>query len=172
MLFAGAVVVGQELTLLGIAALIKHSFPRLSAVLSLAGVIVDHPIAGSTIDRAALAHFLRDPPALIDEQFWDDLFAADDIDGTGRLPAMLLALLLLAPDTIGAMRRGELRLAPLEPPPVGDAASPSWRALRERSRGWIPIVFPLRVGDDGRLALGRPDGPGRRPPPPPFPCRS
>ena len=151
-LFGGVVAIGADVSLFAIAQILRAKFPRLAAVLSVAGVIVDHPTIGSTIDREALQEFLVNPPGLINENFWDELFAADDIEGTGRLPAMLLALLLLAPDTVSAMRRGELRVAALAPPPVADPLSP-WGQLRGNSLAWIPITFPLRAGEDGRLVL-------------------
>lgn len=151
-LFGGLAVIGADVSQIAIAEVLRSQLPRLGAVLSLAGVIVDHPIAGSTINFEALRDFLVNPPGLINETFWDETFAAGDIEGTGRLPAMLIALLLLAPATVSAMRRGELRLAPLEPPPVADPLSP-WGQLRANSTGWIPITFPLRRGDGGRLVL-------------------
>ena len=59
----------------------------------------------------------------------------------------------VAPETIGALNAGDLRVAPLAPPPVHPTPRRPWRSLRERSAGWIPITFPLRHDADGTLLL-------------------
>lgn len=153
---AAAGVVGAELVMPFAVNLLRKKFPRIVAVLSLAGVIVDHPTQGARIDWEALRDFLVDPTALIGEKFWDDLYADQASESTGRMPAILLALLLLAPDTVMALRRGTIRIATLEPPPVDDGAAKAWRLLRARSSGWVPITFPLRAQSDGRLVLANP----------------
>jgi hypothetical protein len=145
---AGAPLVGNLLVYA-----LRKKFPRLGVVLTLAGVIVDDPSTGGRFDFAALARFVSDPPALVDETFWDDTFDAQDVEGTGRAPALLLALLLMAPDTISALRRGQTRIAALDPPPVRASAAAQWRELRERSAGWIPVTFPMRTEPDGTLTL-------------------
>jgi hypothetical protein len=146
-------VAGADLAMPLAIKLLRSRYPRLSAVLTVAGVIVDHPTKGASFDWVALRDLVADPPALVDEVFWDELFAGQDIEGTGRAPAVLLALLLLAPDTVNALRRGELRIAALDPPPVQPTAAQPWRDLRARSAGWVPITFPLRPGQDLRLVL-------------------
>ena len=73
------------------------------------------------------------------------------MDVTGRMPALLAALLIVAPETVSALNAGDLRIAPLaaaadaHPTPRRSGAS-----LRARSTGWVPITFPLRIDDDGR----------------------
>ena len=41
-------------------------------------------------------------PDLVDETFWDGIFGDADLDVTGRMPALLAALLIVAPETISA----------------------------------------------------------------------
>jgi hypothetical protein len=63
-------------------------------------------------------------------------------------------MLIVAPQTISALHSGDLRLAPLSPPPTPAGASAQWRELRTRSTGWVPITLPLRT-EDGRLAISQ-----------------
>ena len=124
--------------------MLRFKFPRLASMLSLAGVIVDDPGLGSRFDWEALRDFMLATPDLVDETFWDGIFGDADLDVTGRMPALLAALLIVAPETISALNAGDLRSAPLLPPPTAPDASPSWKQLRERSTGWVPITFPLQ----------------------------
>ena len=150
---AAAGVVGAELLEALAIEVLRFKFKRLASMLSLAGVIVDHPGLGSRIDWEALRRFMLSTPELVDETFWDDIFGEADLDTTGRMPALLAALLIVAPEAISALRSGDLRISPLLPPPTGDGASPAWVQLRENSAGWMPITFPLRIEDGGlRLA--------------------
>ena len=120
-------------------------------MLSLAGAIVEDPGLGSRFDWEALRDFMLVTPELVDETFWDDLFGTADMDTTGRMPALLAALLIVAPKTVSALNAGDLRIAPLQPPPTPADASPQWASLRANSTGWVPITFPLRTEDE-RLA--------------------
>ena len=59
---AGAGVAGAELFEPLAVKLLRHSYPRLAAVLTVAGVIVDDPTSGARINWTALRDFLTDPP--------------------------------------------------------------------------------------------------------------
>ena len=149
---AAAGVVGLELTEALVIELLRFEFPRLASLLSLAGAIVEDPGLGSRFDWERLRDFMLVTPELVDETFWDDLFGEADLDTSGRMPALLAAMLIVAPETISALNAGTLRIAPLAPPPTPADASPQWKSLRERSTGWIPITVPLRRVD-GRLTI-------------------
>ncbi len=151
---AAAGVVGGELVEALAIELLRAKFPRLAALLSLAGAIVESPGLGSRVDWEALRRFMLGTPDLVDETFWDDLFGTADLDVSGRMPALLAALLIVAPETLGALNAGDLRISPLEPPPTPDAASPEWKSLRANSAGWVPITLPLRTVD-GRLLISK-----------------
>jgi hypothetical protein len=90
-------------------------------------------------------------PDLVDESFWDELFG--DGDESSRMLALLVATLIVAPETLAALNTGDLRIAPLESPPTDETSSPQWVALRERSSGWIPITLPLIIDDEGDLGV-------------------
>ena len=130
--------------------LLRIKFPRLGAMLSLAGAIVDNPRLGSHIDWERLREFMLGTPELVDESFWDELFGPGD--SGSRMVALLAALLIVAPETIMALNAGELQIAPLPPPPTSAAASAQWKSLRTNSAGWIPITVPLRR-DGADLAI-------------------
>jgi hypothetical protein len=130
--------------------LLRIKFPRLAAMLSVAGAIVDNPHVGSHIDWEKLREFMLGTPELVDESFWDELFGTGD--SGSRMVALLAALLIVAPETLMALNAGELQIAPLPPPPTSPAAAPQWKSLRENSTGWIPITVPLRR-DNGDLAI-------------------
>jgi hypothetical protein len=133
--------------------LLRWKFRRLASMLSLAGAIVDDPGLGSHIEWGKLRDFMLVTPELVDEGFWDELFGSGDAGS--RMAALLAAVLIVAPETITALNVGDLRIAPLPPPPVQDDASDGWKSLRANSAGWVPITFPLRHGDDGHLELSR-----------------
>ena len=152
---AAAGVVGLELTEALVIELLRFKLPRLASMLSLAGAIVEDPGLGSRFDWERLRDFMLVTPELVDETFWDDLFGEADMETSGRMPALLAAMLIVAPETISALNAGTLRIAPLAPPPTPTDASPQWKSLRERSTGWIPITFPLRTVD-GHLTLSDP----------------
>jgi hypothetical protein len=149
---AAAGVVGLELTEALVIELLRFKFPRLASMLSLAGAVVEDPGLGSRFDWERLRDFVLVTPALVDETFWDDLFGEADMETSGRMPALLAAMLIVAPETISALNAGTLRIAPLAPPPTPADASPQWKSVRERSTGWIPITFPLRTVD-GKLRI-------------------
>ena len=128
--------------------LLRAKFPRLASMLSLAGAIVDDPALGSRFDWERLRQFLLVTPELVDETFWDDLFGTADMETTGRMPALLAAVLIVAPKTVRALNAGDLRIAPLAPPSTPAGASSAWASLRENSTGWVAITFPLRAAPD------------------------
>ncbi len=130
--------------------LLRIKFPRLAAMLSLAGAIVDNPHVGSHIDWEKLRTFMLGTPELVDEAFWDELFGAGD--SGSRMIALLAGLLIVAPETLVALNAGDLQIAPLPPPPTSPDAAPEWKSLRENSAGWIPITVPLRR-ENGGLAI-------------------
>ena len=131
---------------------LRFKFPRLAAMLSLSGAIVEDPGLGSRIDWQALRDFMLVTPELVDETFWDDIFGTADMETTGRMPALLAAMLIVAPEAVAALNSGDLRIAPLPPPPTPPGASPRWQSLRQNSTGWVPITFPLRK-EDGKLKV-------------------
>jgi hypothetical protein len=142
---AAAGVVGLELTEALAIELLRFKIPRLASMLSLAGAIVEDPGLGSRFDWERLRDFMLVSPELVDETFWDDLFGEADMETSGRMPALLAAMLIVAPETLSALNAGTLRIAPLAPASTPADASPEWQRLRERSTGWIPITLPLRT---------------------------
>lgn len=128
--------------------LLDERLPRTAAFLTLAGVIVRDPPGSDTIDRVRARQVLTDPGTAVNEELWDALLGDTGLPGTGRLPAVLLGLLILAPQTILALARGDLQVAGLPAPPTD--APGEWRTLRERSEGWISITVP--IGDPARPA--------------------
>lgn len=142
---AAAGVVGAELVEALAVEILRIKFLRLAAMLSLAGVIVDDPGLGSRFNWEKLRDFLVSTADLVDEKFWDDIFDTADLDLSGRMPALLAALLVVAPQTISALHSGRLEVAPLEPPPTAIDAHPAWQQLRANSTGWVPVTFPLRL---------------------------
>ncbi|MFC5142933.1 DUF6603 domain-containing protein [Actinomycetospora rhizophila] len=120
--------------------LLDERFPRTAAYLSLGGVIVRSPDGEHTLDRERLAELIDDPALAVDEDAWDAVLADLGSSVSGRVVAVLVALLLLAPQTILALTRGDLRVSGLPVPPT-DAPGP-WRTLREKSGGWVSITVP------------------------------
>lgn len=154
---AAAGVVASELLEALAIEFLRFKFPRLASMLSLAGAIVEDPGLGSRIDWEKLRDFILVTPELVDETFWDELFGTADMDATGRMPALLAALLIVAPKTVSALNAGQLRIAPLEPPPTFPDASPEWASLRANSTGWVPITFPLRTENNRLVVADFPD---------------
>ncbi|HSL65062.1 MAG TPA: hypothetical protein VK874_10435, partial [Gaiellaceae bacterium] len=144
---------GADLVQMLVIEVLRIKFPRLASMMSLAGAIVDNPHVGAHFDFEKLRDFMLATPELVDESFWDELFGAGD--ESSRMLALLVALLIVAPETLAALNAGDLKIAALEPPPTPDppTASPQWKALRERSSGWIPITLPLSIDDDGDLEV-------------------
>ena len=153
---AAGVVAAELLEALAIE-LLRFKFPRLASMLSLSGAIVEDPGLGSRIDWEKLRDFMLVTPELVDETFWDELFGTADMDTTGRMPALLAALLIVGPETVSALNAGQLRIAPLEPPPTPPDAAPEWASLRANSTGWVPITFPLRLENDRLVVADFPD---------------
>ena len=166
-----------------IARLIQSRIPRLGAALALLGVIVSTPDGGQRIDWDRLGELAGSPDAIVDEAFWDELLAGFGQPGDGRRIAVLIALVLLAPQTILALERGDLSVAPLPAPPTRSGGD--WQAFRNRTQDWLSVTFPLGdptkpaphprgifdwvsgiQPDFGVTAAGRttrvPDGAGRR----------
>ena len=122
---------------------LDERWPRTAAFLTLAGVVVRSPGGPPVVDWDRAREVLTDPGTAVNEELWDALLGDAGLPGTGRLPAVLMGLLILAPQSVVALARGDLAVAPLPAPPT-DAPGP-WRTLRENSEGWISITVP--VGD-------------------------
>jgi hypothetical protein len=122
---------------------LDERLPRTAAFMTLSGVIVRAADGTEHVDWPRAEQFLGNPGIAVNEQLWDALLGDAGLPGTGRLPAVLVALLILAPQTIIALVRGDNRVAPLTAPAT-DEPGP-WRTFRENSEGWISITVP--VGD-------------------------
>ncbi|MGY1684983.1 DUF6603 domain-containing protein [Geodermatophilus sp. SYSU D00867] len=120
---------------------LDERLPRTAAFLTVAGVIARDPDGQDTIDWVRADQVLRDPGTAVNEELWDALLGDAGAPGTGRLPAVLVGLFLLVPQTLIALARGDNRIAPLPAPPT-DAPGP-WRDFRERSEDWISITVPF-----------------------------
>ena len=125
-----------------IARVLEERMPRTAAFLMLVGVIVPEPDGRDRIDWPKAQQFFTDPGTLVNEELWDALLGDASIPGTGRLPAVIIGALLLAPQTILALARGDLRVAPLLPPPTDGPGA--WRQFRERTANWISLTMPDR----------------------------
>ncbi|CAN5259125.1 hypothetical protein BH18ACT12_BH18ACT12_08990 [soil metagenome] len=137
---------GSDVVQMLVIEVLRIKFARLAAMMSLAGAIVDNPHLGAHFDFEKLRDFMLATPDLVDESFWDELFGPGD--SGSRMVALLVALLIVAPETLAALNAGDLEIAPLEPPPTTGDASPEWASLRANSTGWVPITLPLRT-DNG-----------------------
>ena len=120
---------------------VEDRMPRTAAFLMLVGVIVPTPGGQDRIDRGKAQQFFTDPGTLVNEALWDALLGDASIPGTGRLPAVIVGALLLAPQTILGLARGNLGVAALVPPPT-DAPGP-WRTYRDASSDWLSFTVPL-----------------------------
>jgi len=120
---------------------------RLAAALAVLGVITSTPDGGSTIDWARFRGLFGDTSTIINEAFWDQLLDGFGQPGDGRRLAVLIALMILAPQTILALLNGQLRVA-LQPPPTTRTAG-DWRAFRTRTADWISATLPL--GDPNKV---------------------
>jgi Family of unknown function (DUF6603) len=120
--------------------------PRTAATLVLAGVIFN---AGTTdqprwrVDYDALVDFITDPDTLINEQRWEDLFADVGHPHSGRLPAVLAGLLLMAPRAIIAIVDQNLSIAGPTPPAVRGDPMGVWGRFRTAAETWFSITLPL-----------------------------
>ena len=120
---------------------VQERLPRVAAFLVTVGVIVTPPRDQPSVDWVELRRFLRDPGTLVNEELWDALLGDAGLPGSGRLPAMIVALLILFPQTLLALARDELHVAPLELPPT-DGPGP-WRDYRTKSAEWLSVTLPL-----------------------------
>jgi hypothetical protein len=120
---------------------LDERLPRTAAFLTVAGAILRDPGGQDSVDWARVRDLVTDPGTAVDEALWDALLGDAGIPGTGRLPAVLVGLLILAPQTILALARGGLRVAALPAPPTD--APGDWRTFREHSEGWISITVPF-----------------------------
>src|SRR6266542_4524657 len=92
---------------------LQERTPRIAAFLALTGVIVTPVQGAATIDWVKLQQLLTDPGALVNEGLWDAILGDAGIPGTGYLPAVIVALLILFPQTLLALVHGGLQVAPL-----------------------------------------------------------
>ncbi|ONH60006.1 hypothetical protein CcI49_15005 [Frankia sp. CcI49] len=120
---------------------LTERMPRTAAFLALTGVISHTPDGLARVDRQKLRALVTDPGTLVNEGLWDALLADVGLPGTGRLPAVIVGLLLLAPQTVLALTRGDLRVAGLSAPPTAQPGP--WRVFREATEGWISITVPI-----------------------------
>jgi hypothetical protein len=133
--------------------------PRTAATLLALGIIepqtntgVQPPVTHYVVDWQELEQFVRDPETLVNEQTWENLFADLGHPHSGRLPAILAGLLIMAPRTLIALVQGSLKVAPLLPPPVRSAPNTDWAQFRQVSEDWISLTLPFgdpakNVGD-------------------------
>ena len=120
---------------------VQERLPRVAAFLVTVGVIVTRPREQPRVDWVELRRFGRDPGTLVNEELWDALLGDAGLPGSGRLPAVIVALLILFPQTLLALARDELHVAPLELPPT-DGPGP-WRDYRTKSVEWLSVTLPL-----------------------------
>ena len=121
--------------------IVQERLPRIAAFLVTVGVIVTPPREQPSVDWVELRRFVRDPGTLVNEELWDALLGDAGLPGSGRLPAVIVALLILFPQTLLALARDELHVAPLELPPT-DGPGP-WRDYRTKSAEWLSVTLPL-----------------------------
>jgi uncharacterized protein DUF6603 len=120
---------------------LQERTPRIAAFLALTGVIVT-PVQGpASIDWPRLQELLTDPGTVVNEDLWDAILGDAGLPGTGYLPAVIVALLILFPQTLLALVHGGLQIAPLAPPAT-DGPGP-WRDFRTASANWISFTLPL-----------------------------
>jgi hypothetical protein len=128
--------------------ILMSRLPRTAAALVLAGVIVDDGTTAEPrwrLDFAAFVDFVSDPGTLVNEQRWEELFADLGHTHSGRLPAVLAGLLLMAPRAILAIAHGQLDLDGPPPPPVRGDPAGTWAQFRRNTGGWLSFTLP--VGD-------------------------
>lgn len=128
-----------------LARLIMVELPRTGAILVLAGVITNQGTPANPdwrLDYDALVDFITDPETLVNEQHWEDLFADVGHPQSGRLPAVLAGLLIMAPQAIIAIVTGNLEIAGPPPPPVRSGPG-AWDTFRSAVENWISFSLPL-----------------------------
>jgi hypothetical protein len=129
--------------------------PRTASTMLALGIIesqtdtsVQPPVTHYVVDWQELEQFVRDPGTLVNEETWENLFADLGHPHSGRLPAILAGLLIMAPRTIIALIEGDLKIASLPPPPVRSDPNTDWAQFRQVSEDWISFTLP--VGDPAK----------------------
>jgi hypothetical protein len=120
--------------------------PRTAATFVLAGVIDNTGTADQPrwrLDYDALVDFISDPDTLINEQRWEELFADVGSPHSGRLPAVLAGLLLMAPRAVTAMLAQNLSIAGPAPPAVRGDPNGVWARFRGAAASWVSVTLPL-----------------------------
>jgi hypothetical protein len=129
---------------------LQARFPRVAAVLALAGVIKIDANGAPVVDWQALEAFIKDPGQVANEQLWDDLF--EDVGGGGNsgphVLAVLVGSIIMAPRTITALDRGTLKVGALPPAPTR-ATTGVWHDFRQTSSEWVSLTIPL--GDPAKV---------------------
>lgn len=120
---------------------LEGRMPRTAAFLALVNVIIHSPDGQGSINWPKAQQLFTNPGTLVNESLWDALLGDASIPGTGRLPAVIVGALLLAPQTIIALSRGTLKVAGLPAPPTD--APGSWRIFREASNDWLSVTVPI-----------------------------
>ena len=128
----------EELT----ARVLQSQLPQLGAFFAAIGVIVTDPATGRPrVDGGKLGDFLTDPESLINEAMWAALLEDLGLGDSGHLPAVIAALILLAPQTVITLAQGNLKVAALSPPPARSGGT--WAGFRTASRNWFSATVPL-----------------------------
>jgi Family of unknown function (DUF6603) len=115
--------------------------PRVAALLSIFGVLTSTPDGGQDIHWDRLREVLTSADTVVNESLWDELLAGFGQPGDGRRIAILVALLILAPQTIAALVNDDLSIAPLVPPPTRSGGD--WQAFRQRTADWLSVTLPI-----------------------------
>ena len=140
-----------------VAQVLIRETPSLSALFSQVDVITFQPIDGHPIfDFQRLISLIADPTQIVSEDFWEELFrdvgeGDDGGAGRARMIAVALALLIMAPQTALAMRRGALDFAPM-PERRGMPPSGLWDRWHQARDGWVTFTLPLGLGLNGQPA--------------------
>jgi hypothetical protein len=126
---------------------LQSRFPRVAAILSVAGVIVIEDGA-AVVDWSAFESFIEDPANLINEQLWQALFddvgagGAGPAPGSAHLLALIVALIVMAPRTVTALKKGTLGVGAL-PAPDTRATTGPWHDFRQASGQWLSLTFAI-----------------------------
>lgn len=137
--------IGAEAQKAGEAILVRvlqERLPRLAAALAMAGAITTVGSDGQQgIHWDRMRAFFTDPASIFGETLWDELINNAGGDAEGRQIATLLALILLFPQTVIALRNGGMAVAGLAPPST--LVPGLWRDYRNRTGEWISVTLPL-----------------------------
>ncbi|MCP4469965.1 MAG: hypothetical protein GY815_04630 [Gammaproteobacteria bacterium] len=121
---------------------VQQRLPRLAAVLATTGAITPVGADGQQgIDWGKVRDVFTDPEVIFNEMLWDELLGDSGGEAEGRQIATILALIILFPQAVIAMFRGEMRVAALAPPET--QAPGLWRDFRNRTQEWISVTLPL-----------------------------